>query len=69
MSEGWKQGGERVEEGEEEVVTVSMGEGLLLARRIKMGMGELLLILLMPLASTAFNLDTENAVVYQVSQG
>ena len=69
MSEGWKQGGERVEEGEEEVVTVSMGEGLLLARRTKMGMGELLLILLMPLASTAFNLDTENAVVYQVSQG
>ena len=69
MSEGWKQGGERVEEGEEEVVTVSMGEGLLLARRVKMGMGELLLILLMPLASTAFNLDTENAVVYQVSQG
>ena len=69
MSEGWNQGGERVEEGEEEVVTVSMGEGLLLARRIKMGMGELLLILLMPLASTAFNLDTENAVVYQVSQG
>ena len=69
MSEGWNQGGERVEEGEEEVVTVSMGEGLLLARRIKMGMGELLLILLMPLASTAFNLDTDNAVVYQVSQG
>ena len=68
MSEGWNQGGERVEEGEEEV-TVSMGEGLLLARRIKMGMGELLLILLMPLASTAFNLDTDNAVVYQVSQG
>ena len=69
MSEGWNQGGERVEEGEEEVVTVRMGEGLLLARRIKMGMGELLLILLMPLASTAFNLDTDNAVVYQVSQG
>ena len=68
MSEGWNQGGERGEEGEE-VVTVRMGEGLLLARRIKMGMGELLLILLMPLASTAFNLDTENAVVYQVSQG
>ena len=58
----------RGEEGEE-VVTVSMGEGLLLARRIKMGMGELLLILLMPLASTAFNLDTDNAVVYQVSLG
>ena len=69
MSEGWNQGGERVEEGEEEVVTVRMGEGLLLARMVKMGMGELLLVLLMPLASTAFNLDTENAVVYQVSQG
>ena len=66
MSEGWNQGGERVGEGEE-VVTVNMGEGLLLVRRIKMGMGELLLILLMPLASTAFNLDTDNAVVYQVS--
>ena len=52
------------------MVTVKMGkmgEGLLLVGRIKMGMRELLLILLMPLASTAFNLDTDNAVVYQVS--
>ena len=53
---------------EEVVVTVNMWEGLLLIRRrTKMGMGELLLILLMPLASAAFNLDTDNAVVYQVS--
>ena len=50
------------------MVTVNMvGEGLLLVKRIKMGMGELLLILLMPLVSAAFNLDTDNAVVYQVS--
>ena len=53
---------------EEVVVTVNMWEGLLLIRRrTKMGMGELLLILLMPLASAAFNLDTDNAVVYQVN--
>ena len=53
--------------GGEEVVTVSMWEGLLLIRRNKMGMGELLLLLLMPLVSAAFNLDTDSAVVYQVS--
>ena len=46
---------------------MSMWEGLLLIRRNKMGMGELLLLLLMPLVSAAFNLDTDSAVVYQVS--
>ena len=44
-----------------------VGKGLLLVKGIKLGMGELLLVLLMPLVSAAFNLDTDNAVVYQVS--
>ena len=49
---------------------VNMGEeGLLLIRRTKIRMGELLLVLLMPLITAAFNLDTDSAVVYQGEGG
>ena len=50
-------------------MTVNMREGFLLIRRNRMGMGELLLLLLMPLVSAAFNLDTDSAVVYQGEGG
>ena len=44
-----------------------MWEGFLL-RRVKIRMGSLLVLLIVPFVSAAFNLDTDSAVVYQVSQ-
>ena len=45
-----------------------MWEGLFLLRRVKIRMGSLLVLLIVPFVSAAFNLDTDSAVVYQVSQ-